>query len=1095
MKPVFALIPALFTFLHIFSQTAPPVNSGEVIAAGNQSIDSGYYKKALSFYEQVNRSDTNYVKSLYGRVLCYQADSQYSKAIPLCEEALKLKEQREFEPVIYSTYGNILNNDGKKEEAIRVFDEAIRKYPSYSLLYLNKGIALYEMARYSESENFFKQTLLINPYQYSANFWLGLCAINEGKILPSFLSFVGYLLVSPEGKYSKRCVSILASMANTKDEILEFKKKNSGEQDENFTTTEEILLSKIALEKEYKLKMSLDDPIFRQIQAVFEKLEYKQEDSDFWMQYYVPIYKKIFDEGQFENFIFWSFKNVQLKQIQDFNKKNKKDIEHFTAEAGTYFNQIRDTRLLQYTKRDTLRIKYLYSDDQLAGHGELTVDGKNYTGPWTFYYPAGNIKAIGQFDDKGREGAWTYYFFPGTLKARENYANGKLEGRQLTYSEFGILINDQNFSNDQKNGVQSYHYVNGRLFSTTSYKDGKRDGESREYYSDGQLSTVSQYENDWLSGPFTTYFNNGRLKKSGSYQKGNLDGPYQEYYDNGQLNSRGSFKDGKKDNEWKTFYDDGKIKSREFFADTKQEGDEEDFYEDSLLLTRYHYKKGLLNGEAISYDKDQKPYARFQFSNGKLESAAYFDKAGKMISTSETKNDRLELDICLPDGTRTTHRPLNNNGKIDGIETNYYHNGTVSEATEYRDGEKTGSNITYYMNGNKKYEATLNDGNITGAAINYYQNGKISSQGWYENGKAAGNWNYYNELGKLTRISYMSDDELSGFQTEYYYNGAKSVEKKFYKGCLMEMHQFDSSGNLLIYDSFPQFSGNFLLLYPGGKKLQEVKYERGEFEGMFVQYYFDGSVEFSEYFKGGLADSGYAGYYYHNIRQTEGQFKAGVKTGVWKYYNEEGKLEAIEKYANGETDGPVRYYDNLNNSISEVSYRHGEKNGMISDFDPDSSLINVLHFDDGDFIGYSYKDNAGKLLPEIKSENGKLVIKSFFQNGLPSNYCEYVNSKRNGGDTIYYTNNKFRSINNSIFGLYEGVSTEYFSNGTPAIIGNYMNDHLHGKRLEFNSKGVLIRETNYHLGDRHGESKYYSANGELLETQYFYDGTLLSVKK
>ena len=194
-------------------------------------------------------------------------------------------------------------------------------------------------------------------------------------------------------------MNILASMANGRDEILDYKNKRTTEGDENYSLTEDILLSKIALEKQYKLAVSLDDPIFRQIQVVCEKLEYKEDDPDFWMQYYVPFYKKLFGDNQFEPFIYWSFENVQLKEIQDYNKKNKKLVEHFVTETAAYFNQIRSTRVLPYHKRAEQKMIYLYTNDELAGRGELSSDGQSLNGDWTIYYPPGNVKATGTFKD------------------------------------------------------------------------------------------------------------------------------------------------------------------------------------------------------------------------------------------------------------------------------------------------------------------------------------------------------------------------------------------------------------------------------------------------------------------------------------------------------------------------------------------------------------------------------------------------------------------------------------------------------------------------------------------------------------------------
>ncbi|HTB25798.1 MAG TPA: tetratricopeptide repeat protein [Puia sp.] len=1095
MKPFLTLFCILISYFQAFSQNDPPIRSGELIKSAEEFYDSGQYKKSLSLYDQIDRNDSNYVRSLYGRALNYQADSQFRKAIQVCEEALQLKDKREWEPDIYNTYANVLGSDSQREKSISVFNEAIRKYPSYSLLYLNKGIALFEQNRFAEAESVFKETLLINPYQFSAHFYLGLCAIHEGKIVPAFFSFVGYLLIYPEGKYSKRCVNILSAISNATDEILDYKTKRKEDGDENYAAIEEILISKIALDKDYKLKVPIDDAIIRQIQVVFEKLEFKEDDPDFWMQYYAPYYKKIFNDGQFEPFIFWTFENVQLKDIQDYNKKNKKTIELFTTHTADYFNEIRATRLITYNKRAEQRSRYLYLDGSLAGLGELTPDGKTYLGSWTFYYPKGNIKSTGQFNEMGRYGVWTYYHFTGSLDARENYKNGKLDGEQLYYSEKGVLTSQEIYSNGLQEGVQKSFFNSGNLYSTTMYKAGKMDGEYKEYFSGGQISGESQYNNNVLSGTYTTYFNNGQIKELGNYTSGSLDGPSKEFYENGQLNTEGIYKKGANEGEWKTYFDNGKLKSRVNYVNKKQDGIEENFYEEGPLKTTYTYKNGQLYGESVSYDKDQKPYAKFKFSNNKLESAIYFDKTGKQISSSEIKNNRLEFDIFLADGTKTTHRTLNKNGEIDGTETSYYPSGKISEIAEYLDGEKNGLNTEYYQNGNKKSEQNLKNGKENGKFIKYFPNGQIEIEGWFVDGNEAGYWNYYNELGNLEVRNYMVNGVLSGYKTEYYPNGAKSIEKKIYKGLLEEMKQYDSTGKLLIYDSFPHFTGKFLLLYPDGKKMQECNYVNGSFEGPLTQYYFDGSLEFTQYYKGGLLDSNYAAYEYHNIKTVEGQYKAGKKTGLWKYYKDDGQLNWTENFAYNELNGRSQYFSNDRKIIRELMFRNDERDGRSTTLDPDGSILFSIQYDEGDVMGYSYLAKDGNPVPEIRTDHGKLQITSFFQNGLPSRKCQYVDNVLNGTDILYYSNGKLRSQSNLAYGLYEGVLKEYYPNGNTSRICNYLDDHSHGMCLEYNVNGVLIREINYYVGTRHGNAKYYSENGSLLETRYYYDGNLLGVKK
>ncbi len=320
------------------------INSGELLKQGMMAHDSGQYKKALSIYNRISRSDTNYVWSLYERAMTCEVDSQYKQAIRYCEEAFSLHEQREYIPDLYNVYGNSLHADGQAEKAIKVFDKAIALYPASALLYFNKGVILLDEKRYPEAEAVFQKAILINPYMYSAHYQLGLAAIRQGKIIPAYLCFTGYLMVNPSGKYWSKSINGLNQISRATDEVLGLKEKRTVQPDGNYQAVEDIVLSKIALDKSYKPLIALDDDISRQMQAIFEKLEYSEENNDFYIQYYLPYFKKTFAEGKFELFVNHIFLSANVKLIQDYNKKNKKDLDPFVNDAAVYFDLILSTR-------------------------------------------------------------------------------------------------------------------------------------------------------------------------------------------------------------------------------------------------------------------------------------------------------------------------------------------------------------------------------------------------------------------------------------------------------------------------------------------------------------------------------------------------------------------------------------------------------------------------------------------------------------------------------------------------------------------------------------------------------------------------------
>src|ERR1700750_1995812 len=107
MKPFLIVLCLAFFSFHAFSQKDPPILSAELAQTADDLLDSGDYKKALANFDQIDRNDSNYTRSLYGRALCYQADSQYNKAIEYCQEALT-QDKANLRPMFYNAYANLL---------------------------------------------------------------------------------------------------------------------------------------------------------------------------------------------------------------------------------------------------------------------------------------------------------------------------------------------------------------------------------------------------------------------------------------------------------------------------------------------------------------------------------------------------------------------------------------------------------------------------------------------------------------------------------------------------------------------------------------------------------------------------------------------------------------------------------------------------------------------------------------------------------------------------------------------------------------------------------------------------------------------------
>ncbi len=1086
--------------LSLFSLNAqqhnPLINAKELIQQAVELHDQGKFPEAIEMYKRIPYGDSSYYQALYEMGLSQMQDSQYVAALVTVEKGLRKPNDRW--PEFYALKGNLTDDMGDSEKALRIYDTALLLYPANTELHLNKGTTLLKLKRFQEAEEVFKQGILINPYQASCHYKLGYAAYNQGKILQSFLSFTYYLMLQPSGRYQGLSIGYLSAIGKAGDDIQELIRNRTGEPGDNFSTVEKILLSKIALDKKYEPLLKLDDPISRQMQVVFEKMEYDETDTDFWMQYYVPFFKNIFEEKNFEPFVYRLFANVKIEVIQDYVKKKEKQVQGIVDLAVAYCNQIRITRELNYAKRKTMPALYHFENGRLYGKGTLTGEGQEekLTGDWEFYYSPGNLSGKGRYDDKGeRTGKWQYFHFNGKTKGFQFFKDGKLEEREQFFYNNGNASTDAIFRNDVENGLTTTNYYTGIPLSYTNYKDGKRYGERKVLGTNGLPLSIENYRNDTLHGPFITYHKNGVKESDGTYENGKLKGAYRSWHDNGQLSMEGSYTNGELQGPWKQYHENGKLKINETFEKGKVSGEYAEYYENGQLFHKCVYVNGKASGEVNYFDRDGKLFFIYTYDGDVTKLARYFDKSGKEVGVSERKSKRLNLTTYYPDGYKRSEAEYNDKSEIIGPEVYYYRSGVKSSENSYEDGNLNGLSVTYFPNGKKQATTEYVNGEKHGYHQLFYKHGQVEEEGWYQEDKLEGDWLNYNELGDLSTRTHYFKNDLHGIRTEYFPNGKIYNETIYNSGWIDEFIQYDTLGKVIQHQAFKNASGKQVVLQLNGKPYSESVYHHGDLHGELKFYFYDGKVNSVQYYKYGLQDSIYRSYYLNGKPAKEGQYKLGNRTGTWKTYYSSGKLNVTETFENGELNGKRFYYHENGKLDSETDMLDGDRHGLVKKYDETGNLAYQLRFEYDLPVGYSYLDKTGKLVPEIPIPGGSGNIKTYFTNGNVSAVFTYKDGKTYGDNLLYHFNGKLWVQSSDSCSVSNGPYKTFYANGQIRNDYVFRYDNLHGFYKEYSEKGILLEDGYYYNGSAHDITRIYDETGKLKETQIYYYGRLLDVKK
>lgn len=118
------------------------------------------------------------------------------------------------------------------------------------------------------------------------------------------------------------------------------------------------------------------------------------------------------------------------------------------------------------------------------------------------------------------------------------------------------------------------------------------------------------------------------------------------------------------------------------------------------------------------------------------------DKAGEESPAMIKKNRE--------DGTLSSVNPVDEEGFVHGVKTNYYEDGkTIHSRVTYVHGQKEGPALWYYKNGQIHEHTAFHLGKKHGLTKKYYKSGELLEEVIYDKGEAQPGAKKYNRQGEV----------------------------------------------------------------------------------------------------------------------------------------------------------------------------------------------------------------------------------------------------------------------------------------------------------------------------------------------------------
>jgi antitoxin component YwqK of YwqJK toxin-antitoxin module/Tfp pilus assembly protein PilF len=1087
----FSLIKSLF-FLFVLFQSitisaqknyAEIYDSSAFLETGVTLYDEGKYDDALLQFEKILKTDPNYLKAQYEKLMCLNALEKKDEQKLLLEKLYAAKEMEEA-PELLIQYGIYLSDNKEFDLAEKMLKDAEKFMPNSSMVQFNLGVLYLRKEERQKSIDYFKKNITENPNQTSSHYFLGLLAYEDGKIVEGSMAMLGYLINAPLGRYAKEAVLKL----NTKmgQNFLYPSKYTFSETGDNFSELETILRNQLPLNPKYKIKSSIDDVYTRQVQAIVEYAATHKIEGGFFENIYIPWIADVANKNLTEAFSYYtliSLEDVLGKKLTSEKKKiiafsenyvskslwevyAKRNINHFGKQQEVLI-YLRDGNPFMIGKvvdgKNQGKFKIVNTHGQMVS--ELNYVDNELDGLQRYFYETGQVSEETYYSKGVKNGETKEYLKNGNLQSVGNYKDGKLNGTFLTYYVNGGKQCELNFIDDVRDGKVICYYVNGKKKNELNYTQGKLNGKLENYNEVGDLTASYNYVNDELEGDGITYFDGKIIKSKTAYKAGKVVDSYKEYSENQTLTKEILYENGKikKENEYyengtlstETMYDDKELLEAFVYYDHNGQKYYEEKYKAGEIKMGLQYEPN--NPKPVEVPLSSKPY-KIKTLNGITLTEGYFEK-GKLAK---------EWKYFYRNGNLRVKQNFSND-RLNGLRTDFNRNGEVTGVYNNSDGKMSGM-FEGFLNGKLQRRMFYNEGDRIGPYQYFNEDGIVSYEGYIvEDDKEFNQYNYYQD-GKLMNIySYISNNLVSAKG----YKKDGTLDYEFNYSNKNGEHQFiDNNGLIVVANNYINGirEGKGLTKEKNGEIIAQANYQNGELHGEHKRYNPNGKIA------------------------SESFYYSGKTHGFEKLYDLAGNLRLTRTMIFDKEYGPIiRYYQNKQ-KIYEYESLDDVNEGEQKFYNNKGEIVAAIGYQLGFVKYYKVLDANGTLGQPNEVKDGTFDIVSNYPNGKKAFKLTLIKESFDGNMEIYASDGSPNYISGFKLGILHGDRIEYYANGKVYKHERLINNNYEGAQEYFQEDGKPILVANYRYDDFHGDFKIY-ANGVLQKTKKYDSDELVEISK
>lgn len=226
---------------------------------------------------------------------------------------------------------------------------------------------------------------------------------------------------------------------------------------------------------------------------------------------------------------------------------------------GSYRKGLAQGTHIWYNLEGEIDSTKIFKEGKLIASGKMDAQGLKQ-GFWKeFYFPGGELKAEGEYEDGYKIRLWKFYYDDSKIEETGTYGDKeKLVGTWKWYYNNGQALRIEDYKNGKEDGLSTEYNDTGKVVARGEFVNGLEEGDW--FYEIGDHLEEGRYEYGLKQGVWKhTYLDNNQLRFEGEFYDDSPQGKHVWYYDNGQKMLEGEYISGIKDGIWKRYYKDGTI--------------------------------------------------------------------------------------------------------------------------------------------------------------------------------------------------------------------------------------------------------------------------------------------------------------------------------------------------------------------------------------------------------------------------------------------------------------------------------------------------------------------------------------------------------